>query len=133
MSQQIILSQHIAQQARGIREEKSVATKEFPVVTEIVKDSKKSCHERENSVATRKIMLRQTSEGQGYEKLVVNRFGVTTQGIPVVTRTRLLNKIYVATLSKYVATQSKSKPREQVVTKNKKLQQRQRQRLKSLL
>ena len=47
-------------------------------------------------------MSRQTPEEQGHEKLVANRFGVTTQGIPVTTRTRLLNKIYVATLSKYV-------------------------------
>ena len=71
-------------------------------------------------------MSRQTLEGQEHEKLVANRFGVATQGIPITTRTRLLNKIYVATLSKYVATQSKSKPREQVATKNKKLRQRQR-------
>ena len=66
-------------------------------------------------------MLRQTPERQGHKKLVANRFGVTTQGIPVATRTRLLNKIYVATLSKDVATQSKSKPREKVMTENKKL------------
>ena len=45
-------------------------------------------------------MLRQTLEGQGHEKIVANRLGVATQGIPVATRTRLLNKIYVATLSK---------------------------------
>ena len=76
-------------------------------------------------------MSRQTPEGQGHEKLAI-KFGVATQGIPVSTRTKLLNKIYVMTLSKYVATQSKSKPREQVVTKNKKLRQRQRQRLKAL-
>ena len=36
---------------------------------------------------------------------------MATQGIPVATRTRLLNTIYVTTLSKYVATQSKSKPK----------------------
>ena len=66
-------------------------------------------------------MSRQTLEGQEHEKLVANRFGVATQSIPVVTRTRPLNKIYVVTLSKYVATQSKSKPREQVGTENKKL------------
>ena len=63
-----------------------------------------------------------TPEGQGHEKLVANRFGVTTQGILIATRTRLLNKIYVTILSKYVATQSKSKPRGQVMTENKKLQ-----------
>ena len=70
-------------------------------------------------------MSRQTPEGQGHEKLVANRFGVATQGIPVLTRTRLLNKSYVVTLSKYVTTQSKSKPREHVATENKKLRQRQ--------
>ena len=35
-------------------------------------------------------MSRQTSEGQGHEKLGVNRFGVVTQGIPVATRTKQL-------------------------------------------
>ena len=57
-------------------------------------------------------MLRQIPKGQGHEKLVANRLGVATQGIYVAIRTRLLNKIYVAILSKYVTTQSKSKPRE---------------------
>ena len=31
---------------------KSVVTKEFPVATEIAKDSKKSCRDKENSVVT---------------------------------------------------------------------------------
>ena len=69
-------------------------------------------------------MWLQTQEEQEHEKLIANRFGVATQGIHVVTRTRLLNKIYVATLSKYLATQSKSNPKEQVMTENKKLRQR---------
>ena len=69
-------------------------------------------------------MSRQTPEEQGHEKLGANRFGVATQGIPVTTRTSLLNTIYVVTLSKYIATQSKSKPREQVATEYKKLRQR---------
>ena len=77
-------------------------------------------------------MSRQTPKGQGHEKLVANKFGVATQRIPVATRTRLLNKIYVTTLSKYVTTQSKSKPREKVTTENKKLRQRQQQRLEAL-
>ena len=77
-------------------------------------------------------MSRQTQEGQGYEKLVTNRFGVATQGIPIAIRTRLMNKIYVATLSMYVVTQSKSKPIEYVTTENKKLRQMQRQRLKAM-
>ena len=66
-------------------------------------------------------MSRQTLEAEGHERLDANRLGVTTQGIPIATRTRLLNKIYVATLSKYVATQSKSKLREHVAIENKKL------------
>ena len=61
-------------------------------------------------------MSRQTPAGQGHEKLGANRFGVATQGIPVATRTRPLNTNYVMTLSKYVTTQSKRKPREQVAT-----------------
>ena len=47
-----------------------------------------------------------------------NRFGVATQGIYVRTRTRLLKEIYVATSTKYVAAQSKNKPKEQVATEN---------------
>ena len=43
-------------------------------------------------------MLRHIPEGQGHEKLVANKLGVVTQGILVMTRTRLVNKIYVATL-----------------------------------
>ena len=57
-------------------------------------------------------MSQQTPEEHRQEKLGANIFGVVTQGIPIVTRTRLLNTIYVATLSKYVVTQFKSKPRE---------------------
>ena len=77
-------------------------------------------------------MSPQTPEEQGHEKLGANRFGIVTQSLPVITRTRLLNTFYVTNLSKYVATQSKSKPREQVVTEHKKLRQRQQQRLKAL-
>ena len=49
------MSQHIAQQAIGIRKEKFFATKEFHVTIEIAKDSKRSCHDRENSVTTKLI------------------------------------------------------------------------------
>ena len=66
-------------------------------------------------------MSRQTLEEQEHEKLGANRFAVATQGIPVATRIRLLNTIYVATLLKYVTTQTKSKPREQAATEYKKL------------
>ena len=69
-------------------------------------------------------MSRQTLAEQGHEKLGANRFGVATQGISVATRTRLLNTNYVATSSKYVTTQSKRKPREQVTTEDYKLHQR---------
>ena len=57
-------------------------------------------------------MSRHIPEAKGNEKLVANKFGVATQDIYVVKRTRLLNKIYVATLSKFVTTESKNKPRE---------------------
>ena len=66
-------------------------------MTEIAKDSKKSCRNKVNRlkrkmfVAIRKIMSRQTLEAEGHEKLVANRFGVVTQYIPVETRTRLLD------------------------------------------
>ena len=46
----ISMSQQTTQQAIRIREEKSIATKEFHVTTKIAKDSKKSCRDRENSV-----------------------------------------------------------------------------------
>ena len=49
------MSQHPTQQARGIREEKYVATKEFPIMNEIAKDSKKFCRNRENFVLTELI------------------------------------------------------------------------------
>ena len=66
-------------------------------------------------------MSPQTPEEQGHEKLGENKFGVATQGIPVARRTRLLNTIYVTTLSKYVATQSKRKLKEQAMTEHKNL------------
>ena len=56
--------QQTAQQATRIKEEKFVATKEFPVVIEIAKDSKKSCRDRVDRlkrkmfVTTKKIMSR---------------------------------------------------------------------------
>ena len=63
----------------------------------------------------------QTPTEQEHEKLGANRSGVTTQSIPIATGTKLLNTYYVTTLSKYVSTQFKSKPREQVVTEYKNL------------
>ena len=46
------MSRQTNQQEKRTREEKSIATKEFPVTTEIVKDSKKSYRDRENFVTT---------------------------------------------------------------------------------
>ena len=37
-------------------------------------------------------MSRQIPKAEGYEKLDANRFGVTTQDIPIATRTRLLHQ-----------------------------------------
>ena len=94
--------QHTTQQATRIRKAKSVVTKEFLVVTEIAKDLKKFYCERVKRlkrkmfVRTRKIMLQHTSEVELHDKLVANRFGVTTQYILVAaTRTRLLHQNYV--------------------------------------
>ena len=90
----IFMSQQTAQQATRIREEKSVATKEFHITIEIAKELKKLCHDKVNRlkrkmfVTIRKIMSRQTLEAEGHEKLVANRFGVTTQYILVATSTR---------------------------------------------
>ena len=46
----IFMSRQKAQQVTRIREEESVTTREFPIVTEIAKYSKKSCRDREYSV-----------------------------------------------------------------------------------
>ena len=69
-------------------------------------------------------MSRQIPKVEGHEKLVVNKFGVTTQDILVATRRRLLHQNSVATLSKSVATKSKKYLRNQVATENNKLRQR---------
>ena len=126
----ISMSQQTVQQATGIRKEKFVATKEFPVATKIAKDSKKSCRDKVDRlkmkmfVATRKSMSQQIPEADGHEKLVANRFSVATQYIPVATRTRLLHQNYVTTLSKYVSTEFKKVLREQVATEDCMLRQR---------
>ena len=62
-------------------------------------------------------MSRQTLEVEGHEKLVANKFGVTTQYIYVAIRTRLLHQNSIATLSMSVATGFKKELREQVATK----------------
>ena len=59
-------------------------------------------------------MSQQTPEAEGHEKLVANRFGVTTQYIPIATRTRLPHQNPVATLLKSVATKFKKELKEQV-------------------
>ena len=46
-----IVSRQTVQQATRIRKENSITTKEFLVVKEIAKDLKKSCRDREISVA----------------------------------------------------------------------------------
>ena len=63
-------------------------------------------------------MSRQIPKAEGYEKLVANKFGVTTQEIPVATRTRLLHQNSATTLSKFVATESKKELKNQDATKN---------------
>ena len=63
-------------------------------------------------------MSQQTPEAKGHEKLVANRFGVATQYIPIATRTRLLHKNSVTTLSKSVVTEFKKEFREKDATKD---------------
>ena len=63
-------------------------------------------------------MSQHIPEAEGHEKLVANKFGVSTQDISVVTRTRQLNKIYIATLSKSITIESKNKPKEHVATED---------------
>ena len=119
----ISMSQQTARQAKRIREENYVATKEFPIATEIAKDSNKSCRDRVDRLK-RKMMSRQTLEAEGHEKLVTNKFSVTTQYISVATKTRLVHQNYVATLSKSIMTESKKELKEQVATKDCMLRQR---------
>ena len=69
-------------------------------------------------------MSRQILEVEGYEKLIVNRFGVVTQDIPIATRTRLLHQNSVATISKSVVKKSNKKLRNQVGIENNRLRQR---------
>ena len=117
------MSQQTAQQATRIKEEKSVATMEFPIAIEISNDSKKSCCDRVDRlkrkmfVATIKIMSRQIPKAERHEKLVANKFSVVTQGIPIAIRTKLLHKNSLAILSKSVVIESKKELREQVAKK----------------
>ena len=76
-------------------------------------------------------MSQQNAEVEGHEKLIVNRFGVVTQDIPIATRIRLLHQNSVATLSKSVVTKSNKELRNQVVTKNNRLRQRPRTKTKN--
>ena len=66
-------------------------------------------------------MSRRIQKAEGHEKLVANKFGVATQDISVVTRTRLLHQNSVVTLSKSVATESKKELRNQVAIENNRL------------
>ena len=77
-------------------------------------------------------MSRQTPKEQGHEKLGANRFGVTTQGISVMTRTRLLIEIYVQHLYSMSQHKSRTSPKKRSRKKNAKLRHRKRQRLEVL-
>ena len=66
-------------------------------------------------------MSRRIQKAEGHEKLVANKFGVATQDISVVTRTRLLHQNSVVTLLKSVATESKKELRNQVAIENNRL------------
>ena len=69
-------------------------------------------------------MSRHIPNAEGHEKLVANRFGVATQGIPIATRTRLLHQNSIATLSNSITTESKKELSNQVATENNRQRQR---------
>ena len=114
----ISMSQQTSQPAIRTREEKSVATKENSITRKIAKESKKSYLDRVDKlkrkilVPIKKIMSRQFPDAKVHKELGANKFCVATQDIPI------------ATLSKSVAIESKKKLREQVTTKNCRLQQK---------
>ena len=74
------MSRQTAQPAIKTIEEKSVATKENFIMTEIVKKSKKSCYgivdklKRKMLVTTKKIMSRQFLEAKVYKELGATNF-----------------------------------------------------------
>ena len=70
------------------------------------------------------MLIAIVSRDRSVKKTGCNKFGVATQDIPVVTRTRRVHQNSVTTLSKSVTTESKKKPKEQVVTENCMLRQR---------
>ena len=63
-------------------------------------------------------MSQQFPEALEYKELGATNFCVETQDILVETGTRLLDQNFVATLSKFVATESKTKLKEQGATEN---------------
>ena len=69
-------------------------------------------------------MSRHIPDAEGHKKMVANRFGVATQGIPITIRTRLLHQNSVAKLSKSILTESKKELINQVVIENNRLRQR---------
>ena len=69
-------------------------------------------------------MSRHIPNVEGHEKLVANKFGVATQGIPIAIRTRLLHQNSIATLSNSITTESKKELRNQVATENNRQRQR---------
>ena len=68
----------------------------------------------------RKMFVTIVSRGRSVKRIGCNKFGVATQNIPVMTRTRLLHQNFVATLSKSIAIKSKKGLQNQVATQNKK-------------
>ena len=68
----------------------------------------------------RKILVTIVSRGKSVKRIGCNKFGVATQKISVMTRTRLLHQNSVATLSKSIAIKSKKGLQNQVAIENNK-------------
>ena len=67
----------------------------------------------------RKMSVATVSRGRSVKRTGCNKFGVATQDIPIATIKILLHQNYIAILSKSVATESKKKPKEQVISSQK--------------
>ena len=83
-------------------------------------------------VATKKIMSQQCPEAEVYKRVGCNKFCVTTQDIPIATRTRLLDQNSIAPLSNSVVTDPRKSSENRLRQKTAACNKSQRQRLKTL-
>ena len=100
----ISMSQQTAQLATRTRKEILSRQKK------ILSRHRKLCRDRVDKLK-RKMLVATVSRDMSVKRTGCNKFGVTTQDIPIATRTRQLHQ-------NYVVIESKNKPRKQVATEN---------------